>query len=320
MLSLLLLFAVIPYAQPTLCRSWGALSNRISIRSHPLCSTDDLAESGGRTFPEVLTLPTTVTLEADHFEIPIGAHDFALLDFGAEIIPNLTFATERPRGGWTYLHSFTNLSDPHYFSTVPLISPAPEEWHSPLCGEYELSTTALVAGGQCWGFAGFEGQIGVSLQQPARITHLLLHHLSTDRSTAPRDMTAWAVIDSDTSTLHNLSQISNALYARLGLPTVRPASLYGRYAHIPLALFRYDVDSSHEAQVFPVFQEVSQLPFPVSVVILQVNSNWGGQYTHIYKFGVLGAESGQCLPCVAVFTVIADLIKQGLDMASCERR
>ena len=53
--------------------------------------------------------------------------------------------------------------------------------------------------------------------------------------------------------------------------------------HLLLGSFTYDPSSASHIQTFPVDPEVIDLGVDVGVVIFKVDSNWGGDFTCLYR-------------------------------------
>lgn len=53
--------------------------------------------------------------------------------------------------------------------------------------------------------------------------------------------------------------------------------------HLLLASFTYDPSLPSHIQTFPVASEVVELGIDVGIVIFRVESNWGGDFTCLYR-------------------------------------
>lgn len=138
--------------------------------------------------------------------------------------------------------------------------------------------------GRCWPFNGQEGQLGVALAQRIYIEEITVHHITPaaavhDVSSAPKEMEVWGLVEGP----ENAEKVAKW---RQSNPDDAEPKVAGNY--IRLSAFSYDITIGKEAQSFPVDDVIAYLEVDFGVVLLVVTSNWGGEYTCLYRFGVHG--------------------------------
>lgn len=219
----------------------------------------------------------------------IGRPDYAMYSAGGGIIPSLTSPTYeiRPDGfAGRVLGMFTGQGNVIGRPPVTILH---HENHD----------------GHCWPFAGSEGQVGVMLAFPTRITDVTIDHVSKDMGTnlrsAPRHMEVWGLVEGE----ENLAKYkawtaqreeSRAMAQERGEEVEEieaPESLPRGTPFMRIAKFTYNVHANKEIQTFPVSQEVKDLDMDFGVVVLAVKSNWGREeLTCLYRFRVHGEPLG----------------------------
>lgn len=138
--------------------------------------------------------------------------------------------------------------------------------------------------GKCWPFNGQEGQLGVALAQRIYVEEITVHHISPkaavyDIASAPKEMEVWGKVEG----AENAEKVARW---RQSNPDDADTKVVGTF--IRLSAFSYDITIGKEAQTFPVDEAVADLEVDFGIVLLQVLSNWGGEYTCLYRLGVHG--------------------------------
>ncbi|KAI0694602.1 hypothetical protein BC835DRAFT_1415220 [Cytidiella melzeri] len=158
--------------------------------------------------------------------------------------------------------------------------------------------------GHCWPFPGSQGQVGVMLAYPTRISDVTIDHVSrevaTDMRSAPRQMEVWGLVEgADNVGKHKLwnerrdeartqAELLGEEYEEEEIPSTLPRGA----PFIRLASFSYNAHSSNEIQTFPVAQDVQDLDMDFGIVVLVVKSNWGREeFTCLYRFRVHGERA-----------------------------
>ncbi|KAJ7505028.1 SUN domain-containing protein, partial [Mycena galericulata] len=124
--------------------------------------------------------------------------------------------------------------------------------------------------GHCWPFAGSQGQLGIVLSAPVYIEDITIDHVAaavavSRRTSAPRDMEVWAMVEGQDNMLSKFPE------------------------YIRIASFQYDIHSPNSIQTFPVDGEIRGLGIDFGVIVLMVKSNRGmGGYTCLYRVRVHG--------------------------------
>ncbi|WVR05175.1 hypothetical protein IAU60_002187 [Kwoniella sp. DSM 27419] len=191
----------------------------------------------------------------------IARTDYALFTAGARVIPHLT-------------------SDTLVLSTASKVG----KW---VMGSKDVQgrppATALhpdISVGSCWPFAGEQGSLGVMLTRRVRVSDITIEHapreLALDTSTAPKNIEVIGLVDNDADKA-KLSEF----WADRG-ETDKDAN------YLPLGTITYDTSSIAHIQTFPVSSQMQELDIKVGVVIVKVESNWGGKFTCLYRVRVHG--------------------------------
>ncbi|KAI0308997.1 hypothetical protein OF83DRAFT_1022029, partial [Amylostereum chailletii] len=204
--------------------------------------------------------------------------DFALHSGGAVVIPSLTSPTLRsnPRGLWALWGKLT-------FGNDNLLECSP--------------TTALhheIHNGHCWPFAGAEGQLAVTLAHPVVIEEIAIDHVvrevAWDTRSAPRKMELWGLAEG----VENLAKMRKweEQEARTRDDQTRkevyPSTLPSSSKYMRIASFEYNIDAQDNVQTFPLPRNIRELGIDFGVVMLRIMSNWGREFTCLYRMRVHG--------------------------------
>ncbi|KAI0635751.1 hypothetical protein C8Q77DRAFT_1051658 [Trametes polyzona] len=220
--------------------------------------------------------------------------DYALHSGGAHVIPSLTSDTAemRPSG---MLSQITGLltGGNGYAVGRPPVTALHHEIHS----------------GHCWPFVGSQGQLGVALAAPVYITDVTIDHVAKevtrDMRSAPRQMELWGLVEGQDNISKFLEWKNNRAAARdeyeaRGEPIpadlvdeAYPRSLPKHPEYIRIANFTYDIHSPEFIQTFPVREDVKELGIDFGVVVLLVKSNWGREFTCLYRLRIHGEPVGE---------------------------
>ena len=145
-----------------------------------------------------------------------------------------------------------------------------------------------------WCFMGPQGQLGILLSVPGRITNISISHpsLVSLLPSAPRDIILWGVVDGEANKSVYDNSGNTLQLLRTRLPVQRP---FARYDHreltyVPLASFSFNIKEVNMHQVFDVFPEIYGLRMDFGIVVVQVVNNWGGAHTGLYHVGVHGEK------------------------------
>ena len=217
------------------------------------------------------------TAVSRHSKDTIAKADFALSSSGASIIPSLTSDTLEivPQGLWQ--QTIATITGNGYAIGRPPITALHYETHN----------------GHCWPFVGDQGQLGVLLALPVRIEEITIDHVARDVSwdmrSAPRDMEVWGFVEG----AENLAKVAawevSRNLAGLEVPT-QPRSLPSSAKYLRLAQFEYNIDAPNAVQTFPVDEDIRALGLDFGIVTLRMLSNWGREFTCLYRFRVHGQK------------------------------
>jgi hypothetical protein len=233
--------------------------------------------------------------------------DFALSSGGAKIIIPLTSPTyEQWPTTWLKL-AIAKLTGSGITRGKPPITALQPETHV----------------GQCWPFAGQQGQLAVLLSRRIYVTAITYDHVSKTvamgTTSAPKEFEVWAFIDDDNDSNEKTDQkmeqrpdenIDYVTSTLKNIPTNQPGSnildssssssssllhssgkdlnLGSSPNHLFLGRFIYDING------LPIqtFEVVDKWNKPVRAIIMKVNSNWDNpSYTCLYRFRVHGRRA-----------------------------
>ena len=217
------------------------------------------------------------TAVSRHSKDTIAKADFALSSSGASIIPSLTSDTLEivPQGLWQ--QTIATITGNGYAIGRPPITALHYETHN----------------GHCWPFVGDQGQLGVLLALPVRIEEITIDHVARDVSwdmrSAPRDMEVWGFVEGAENLAKVVAWEVSRNLAGLEVPT-QPRSLPSSAKYLRLAQFEYNIDAPNAVQTFPVDEDIRALGLDFGIVTLRMLSNWGREFTCLYRFRVHGQK------------------------------
>lgn len=219
----------------------------------------------------------------------IAQADYAQYSAGGRVIPALTSPTHELRLGGENVQSVLSMLQ----SLLPI--PA---WPGQKSGSYAVRGRMPVVAlhhdnspGMCWPFSGTHGQLGIQLVRKVRVSSITIDHLPAvlaldGLTSAPRDMEAWGILETDAER-RQLAQW-RAKRARMHADDVEPTPVPPSPSHVYLGSFSYDLQGA-AIQTFPVSAEGAALGLRFRVVQLSVLSNHGlRDFTCLYRVRVHG--------------------------------
>jgi SUN domain-containing protein 1/2 len=207
----------------------------------------------------------------------IAKADFALSSGGASVIPSLTSDTLEivPQGLWQ--QAIATITGNGYAIGRPPITALHYDTHN----------------GHCWPFTGDHGQLGVLLALPVRIEEITIDHVAPDIAwdmrSAPRNMEVWGFVEGAENLAKVVAWEASRSEAGLEAPP-QPRSLPSSSKYLRIAQFEYDIDAPNAVQTFPVDEDVRGLGLDFGIVVLRMMSNWGREFTCLYRFRVHGQK------------------------------
>ena len=263
---------------------WNKLANAVTIKS---ADGQDVTALIGHLVESAV---------ARYSRDTIAKPDFALNSGGAGVIPSLT---------------------------SPTLEVRPHDLRSSLLGMftgngYSIGRPPITAlhhetrNGHCWPFMGSQGQLGVQLAHPARIEEVTIDHVAKDVAwdmrSAPREMELWGLVEG----AENLEKIrvwreerqrrkeaarrkaeENGLVIVSEETEAYPATLPRDAPYVKVAEFAYDIEAEANVQTFAALEDVRALGVDFGVVVLVVKSNWGREFTCLYRLRVHGQRIEQ---------------------------
>ncbi|OCH94412.1 hypothetical protein OBBRIDRAFT_747757 [Obba rivulosa] len=205
----------------------------------------------------------------------VARADYALNSAGALVIPSLTSETLEVRPASLAGRIAGVLTGRGVAVGRPPVTALHHETHN----------------GHCWPFGGARGQLAVSLAEPVRIDAVTVDHVprevATDMRSAPREMELWGLVEG----AENLAALRAWREAREETGEEEgpyPGTLPRDAEYVRVADFVYDIHGPRHIQTFPVRPEMEELGLDFGVVVLMVKSNWGKEFTCLYRLRVHG--------------------------------
>ncbi|KAH7105041.1 hypothetical protein BKA62DRAFT_691493 [Auriculariales sp. MPI-PUGE-AT-0066] len=228
-----------------------------------------------------------------------GRPDYALFTSGGRIIPALTSSRfvmsptnwRRKVVGWVTGYGYT-------MGHEPAVALHPD-----------------ISLGNCWPFAGSQGQLGVVLARPVMIDSFTIEHAPREitygsngnGSAAPRHMEVWGFVDgrdnrAKVAAFYEIIELRHEEAVRAAIAAHKPAPQPLDEADAPgtgwraghyvlLGRFEYDVTKPNHLQTFTVRPEIQGLDVDFGIVQLRIQDNWGEPaFTCLYRFRVHGTE------------------------------
>ncbi|CAK5268481.1 unnamed protein product [Mycena citricolor] len=217
----------------------------------------------------------------------LARKDFALYSSGAQVIPSLTSETYQLRPQSLRGKIVGTITGNGYLLGLPPVTALHYDIHD----------------GHCWPIHGSSGKIGVKLAAPVHIQDFTIDHVAAEnsinqRTSAPRDMEVWALVEG-ADNLAKLKEWRDERVARremgenLEEEPVRPKDMPRYPEYIRIATFRYDVHAASNIQTFSMDEEIRGLEMDFGIVVLRVMNNWGHEhFTCLYRFRVHGQMRG----------------------------
>lgn len=205
----------------------------------------------------------------------VARADFAMYTGGGRVIPDYTSRTfsVSPASGWRRMLGIGTV-----YGRPPAVALVPD-----------------INVGNCWPFAGSEGQIGLLLSRSVKVDSVTIDHASKevayDRSAAPRKFAVWGLVEG-ADNLEKLAKYQSEMEAQ-SIGGAEEDGPQFKPAQILLAEFEYDINASSHIQTFTVPDRVREAGIDVGVVVFQVRSSWGDpNYTCLYRVRVHGEAVG----------------------------
>ncbi|KAF7327667.1 hypothetical protein MKEN_00346100 [Mycena kentingensis (nom. inval.)] len=141
--------------------------------------------------------------------------------------------------------------------------------------------------GHCWPFAGEQGQLGVILAGPVYIEDITIDHVSKEsavnmRSSAPRDMEVWALVEGQDNLVKLRAWREERVRRREAGETVEEEPPFPQNAP----------GADKDVRTFPIDPEIKALGIDFAIVVLRIRNNWGMKpFTCLYRFRVHGTRA-----------------------------
>ncbi|KAF8501670.1 UNC-like C-terminal-domain-containing protein [Russula emetica] len=210
-----------------------------------------------------------------HARDTIAKADFALHSGGAVVIPSLTSDTHEVKPHGVRQQVISYLTGHGYAIGRPPITALHHETHV----------------GHCWPFEGAQGQLGVTLSRIVQIEEITIDHVARDiawdMSSAPRKMEVWGLVEGS-SNFEKVAALDAARTEAGQEIPMQPRSLPHSVRYVRIAQFEYDIDAPNAVQTFPVDEDVRASGMDFGIIVLRVLSNWGQQFTCLYRFRAHG--------------------------------
>lgn len=225
--------------------------------------------------------------------------DYALFTAGARVIPSITSDTFLLQAAPRLSKLFLGARD--------------VEGRSPATALHPDNSV-----GSCWPFRGDHGQLGVLLSRRVVVSDITIEHaakdLSPDISTAPKAIEVvccaiivhalqWQLPDHFSGVWSRARQTKQRWLTTCQTERRRPrecpsrprdsladshssSSIPPSSDHILLASIDYDPHAEQPIQTFPVPPVIIEMGIDMGIVIVKVESNWGGDLTCLYRVSV----------------------------------
>ena len=223
----------------------------------------------------------------------LGKPDFALYSAGGRVIPQLTSKTYEVKPDTWARYVIGAVTGSGYTMGRPPVTAIHPDIHV----------------GNCWPFAGTQGQVGVLLARNVFISEFSIDHaprdIAYDVRSAPRQMEVWGLVQG----MDNIAKVreyqqtvrqrreETIQHAKeQGIPpppeeTPYPQSLPRSPHYIRLAQFSYDVHSPEYIQTFAVPKDIQEIGADFGVIVLLIKNNWGEEdFTCLYRLRVHGTD------------------------------
>ncbi|KAG6813396.1 hypothetical protein H0H92_011373 [Tricholoma furcatifolium] len=219
----------------------------------------------------------------------IARPDYALHSGGARVIPSLTSPTYEMKPSTLTGSILGFITGNGYAVGRPPVTALHHELHN----------------GHCWPVAGHIGQLGVALAAPIRIDAVTIDHVAADVAfdmrSAPQAMELWGLVEGK----DNVEKIrewraersrrreeARAKGEEVEEEPEVPKTLPREPLYVRIAEFTYDIHAPHNVQTFSIDPELSALEVDFGIVVLMMKSNWGRDYTCLYRLRVHGQPIG----------------------------
>ncbi|KAL7411860.1 hypothetical protein BDY24DRAFT_123771 [Mrakia frigida] len=244
--------------------------------------TVTIKSSSGENISDLLTTMIDSALLKYSKDV-LAKTDYALFTAGGRVIPSITTDTYeikiKAASTWGRLVGGKKAA-----TTIEGRAPA-----------YALDPDIGV--GNCWPFAGSKGQLGILLARKVLVTEITIEHaaraVSFDMDAAPRDVEVWGMVEGAENQAKVAAYQARKAEELANLPPGSEldepvASLPPSPNYILLGSFTYDIDSPNHRQTFAVPEAIKELQVPTGIVVVRIGSNYGADYTCLYRVRVHG--------------------------------
>ncbi|WFD35862.1 hypothetical protein MCUN1_002730 [Malassezia cuniculi] len=220
----------------------------------------------------------------------IGRADYAQYSAGARVVPSLTSATHEI---FTGSYNFVNV----LASVIPLpqLSAIANSANTVRGRVPVVALHQDTSPGMCWPFSGTHGELGIRLVRRIHITAITIDHVPRSialdgGASAPRDMEAWGILETDAE----IQQLQRWRRNRArSSEDSDPIPVAPSPAHVFLGAFTYDASAGAPAvQTFPITGEAAMAGIPLRTIQVSFLSNHGlREFTCVYRVRVHGDPS-----------------------------
>ena len=217
----------------------------------------------------------------------IGRADYAQYSAGGRVVPGLTSATHEIVTGSSSIIGILASAIPLPQLTALAESARTVRGRVPVVALHQDTSP-----GMCWPFSGTHGELGIRLIRRIHVTAVTIDHVDRSLSldggaSAPRDIEAWGVLDSDAD-MHTLQRWRRNRVRSQEESDPMPVPPSPR--HVFLGAFSYDAGPGAPAvQTFPVTGEAAIAGIPLRTIQMSFLSNYGlREFTCIYRVRVHG--------------------------------